>query len=566
MDLALNTRSTQFVELINTLVINELEGYSGHYDECKFAGYTDATTDLLNFDDAQFKFEDPEGLEEEEIATFNDATLSRLKESLLSSSFQKALLSTIESVVDDENNMSMKKISLTLDYLMWIALKVDKTAKLTYYYCLEAVLNQLFSFSTDQVESLWTFVEARLPTIQTQLFENTFAERIAVLLLGNSLTDKYNTLITGLQTNSTLKDTPNDRFQSRVRLFMTQLLAIDDNTGLNKYFHIRNSVPPHIETKDVFLSDVLQIQKIFNNPLFYLKKNNTVELNKMTEKIYRVYGQLVEEELRFREKHPFPEQFLMVKPKSESEREYLRQKYTKRVYTPEPYLESSFQKGSKSNELQNADYKFLYHQLELSKVRVQYLLMIYILSVFYIEMTPNHKTEFIKTIGAPITTKHITEDSPGVSALRKLIDIKNELPTVLKNIDPSLPFLLLHLGIDEKIWWKWLLHGKDEQNKGFFVDKMLLPEILSGQEDAFQKLYPFKNKRSFNTFVTPQVSKKMRTGRGLEQLKQTAQVDIDKAMEELEGVEGKLKEEPTDEWKDIKSSHSWKLLRRKRCN
>lgn len=109
MDLALNTRSTQFVELINTLVINELEGYSGHYDECKFAGYTDATTDLLNFDDAQFKFEDPEGLEEEEIATFNDATLSRLKESLLSSSFQKALLSTIESVVDDENNMSMKK-------------------------------------------------------------------------------------------------------------------------------------------------------------------------------------------------------------------------------------------------------------------------------------------------------------------------------------------------------------------------------------------------------------------------------------------------------------------------
>ena len=66
--------------------------------------------------------------------------------------------------------------------------------------------------------------------------------------------------------------------------------------------------------------------------------------------------------------------------------------------------------------------------------------------------------------------------------------------------------------------------------------------------------------------MTPQVSKKMRTGRGLEQLKQTAQVDIDKAMEELEGVEGKLKEEPTDEWKDIKSSHSWKLLRRKRCN
>lgn len=564
MDQALSVKVTQVVELIKTVIEKEFEGYNKNYYENTFENYKDATVDLLTLDEAQFKFEEPKDLEEEDIKKFNDSVYSKLKETILSTSFQKVLLSFIEVDVDSGDSQLTKKIALVLDYLLWLAIEVDKTAKTTFYYCLEVVLNQLFSISTSQVESFWSFVEARLPTIQGKLFENSFGERIAILLLGNSLTDKYNTLITGMKTDTTMKDTLNDRFQSRVRIFMTELLAIDDNTGLNKYFHIHSAIPPHIRTKDVFISDVLDIQKMFNDPLFYLKKSNVMEFNKMTEKIYRVYGQLVEEELRFRAKSPLPEQFRFLEPKSEPEQEYLRQKYLQREYVPESYLESSFEKGSKLDETQNADYKFFYHQMELSKIRVQYLLMIYILSVFYVELTPGNKSEFMKNIGAPVTTKHITEESPAASTVKKYIQIKTELPSLLKGIDASLPFLFLHLGLDERIWWRWLLHGKDDQNQGFFVNKLLQPEVLDAQEDAFKKLYPYKNKRSFNTFVTPQVSKKMRTEIGLANLEQTAKFDIEKATEELNGIKEELEKGDNDDLKDRKSAYSWKLLRWKR--
>ncbi|KAI5969158.1 hypothetical protein CANMA_001825 [Candida margitis] len=564
MDEILSSKRTQLVELINTVIGKEFDAYGEDYYANAFTSYKDATIDQLSLDEAQFKFEEPDDLSEAEIEKFNETVSSKLKETLLNTSFQKVLLSLIEEHIKSENSHLIGKLALTLDYLLWLALEVDRSTKLSFYYCLEVVSNQLFSISTNKVECFWSYVESRLPIIQSQLFENSFAERISILSLGNSLTDRYNTSITGIQTDSTMKDTINDRFQFRVRMFMTELLAIDDNTGLNKYFHTHNVIPPHIETKDVFISDVLEIQKMFNDPLYYLRKSNVMNFTKMTEKLYRVYGQLVEEELRFRKKNPLPEQFSFLEPKSEPEKEYLHQKYLHREYVPESYLESNFGKESKSEQSQNTDYKFLYHRMEISKVRMQYLLMIYILSVFYVELTPSSKSEFMESIGAPTTTKHITEDFPPIGAVKKYTEIKTELSTVLKKIDPSLSFLFIHLSLDEKIWWKWLLHGKDEKNEGFFVDKILKPEILAAREDAFKNLYPYKNKRSFNTYVTPQVSKKMRTERGLEKLEQAAKFDSEKATEELSSVEKELESGSNDELRDKKSSYSWKLLRWKR--
>ncbi|KAI5954783.1 hypothetical protein KGF57_003806 [Candida theae] len=563
MDQALSAQVTRLVQLIDSAIEKKPEGYD-EFDGDVFAEYKSATVDSLALDNSQFKFNTSEELEDEEVKKFNEVVSAKIKESVLNTSFQKVLLALLDQYVDNRDTPLVNTIAFVLDYLLWLAIEVDKTAKTTFYYCLEVASNHLFSISTSLVESLWLLVEARLPIIQARLFENSFSERIAILSLGNSLTNKYDTSTTGWQADTTLKDTFNDRFQSRVRIFMNALLAIDDNTGLNKYFHIHNATPPSIETKDVFISDVLSIQKMFNNPLFYLKKSSVLEHSKLTEKLYRVYGQLVEEESRFREKNPLPDQFSFTGSKSESEREYLRSKYLRRVFVPESYLESNFEKGPKSDETQNADYKFIYHQLELSKVRVQYLLMIYILAVLYTALTPTNKSEFMKSIGAPVTTKHITEDLPVISTVKIYQEIKKDLPSLLKKIDPSLPFLFLHLSIDEKVWWKWLLHGKDDKNQGFFTDKLLQPQELDTREDEFKKLYPYKNKRSFNTYVTPQVSKKMRTERGLTKLEQTAKYDAEKAALELEEIETELEKEENEDLKNKRSAYAWKLLRWKR--
>ncbi|KAG2731580.1 hypothetical protein G9P44_005167 [Scheffersomyces stipitis] len=224
------------------------------------------------------------------------------------------------------------RISVVLDVLVFLVLNGHEFTKQILYDSLSRISRFLLSISTSQVDIFWWYLESRELLFQERVFDRTAtSDRIAVLDLCNSLTDKF--IFKGLsgKKRHLQKDSFNDKFQYRVRVFITNIFAFEDNTGLNKYFHIANRSIYEVKTKSQFVEDLMAIEKLFNDPYYYLKKSNSKELSRLMDRLINVYEYIKEMELDFQKKLRI-DQFLVPEPRSEADKEYLSKKYSRVLY------------------------------------------------------------------------------------------------------------------------------------------------------------------------------------------------------------------------------------------
>ncbi|KAK6463340.1 hypothetical protein DFJ63DRAFT_334878 [Scheffersomyces coipomensis] len=409
----------------------------------------------------------------------------------------------------------LSKLAVLLDFQIYVIRNIYPNSKPIFYESISRISKLLFSISTSQVEVFWYYIESRGKTIQQHVFNKAaINDRISILEICNSLTDKYIPIDSKGNKSSILKDNFNDRFQYRLRAFISNLFNFEDNTGLNKFFHISQRVPIDLTFKSHFLEDLVTIHRIFNDPYYYLKKQNAKDATIIIEKMLMVLHTFLEE----KQKLAVGDQFEIHNSKSEETKKYLTNKFSKLQYYPENYLKTAFTSSNPADVLKE-DRDYFNDLSKEPKVILEYIIMISILCGFYFELTRDNKADFIKQLGAPSSIKHITEDFCPDTIKGKLYKMKKEIINEIKSVDSSLAFLIQSLNFSDKVWCGWLLFGKDPKtNKPLFDDKLLTEKDL---QDAVEKLtayLPFKNKKYFNTYVTPQLSRKMKIERGLNKL------------------------------------------------
>lgn len=560
-----------------------------------FSKYTNHVNDLFH----SYKPEDlsdkaKEGLEislenstsDSKVSTTNRDDHAKLNEFIVVNASQSVSNLLITGLIDSASSLSaaaaatapaadkkcytyQKKIAFLLDFLIWLALKVDECAKPAFYQTLLTALQQLLAISTDEAQIFWNYLEARLDLIKNGLFHNNVGERMQILQLTNTLIDKFRTTKVENRADLYKKDTQDDVFQSRVRSFVTQLLKFDDTTGLNKYFHLANRKPVLIYVKDDFLLDLLEVQKVFNNPIHFMKKLEAKNLKRLGSKIQTVLQELFQDERNYRNSSPLADPLKLKQQKPDTERKFLNEKISTQLFVPETYFESHFltPKDEAFAELQKRDGQYVSKELKASKSRLQYICEIYIVVSLYSDLSQSAKLELLRDIGSPAGSKHLTDEDLPHSTAKYFLDIKKDILAEMKRIDSALYHTLLNLNVSEKSWWRWLLVGKDLKYGGvYFSDLLLSSEELERTETSLKEYLPFKNKKSFNTYVTPQVSRKMRTPLGLKQLKLMKVFNVEHALKELEEIRECDKNDEVDHiyQNERRCSLVWKTMRKRR--
>ena len=120
----------------------------------------------------------------------------------------------------------------------------------------------------------------------------------------------------------------------------------------------------------------------------------------------------------------------------------------------------------------------------------------------------------MSSIHAPPNIKHFVDGVLPDDIVSSFGNVKKDIMHTLRATDPHWLFLLQHLTISEKNWWSWLTYGKTLKLTSRFFDKNLTSDDIHNTEDTFKSIYPYKDKKYFNTFVTPQVTRKMKIQRG----------------------------------------------------
>ncbi|KAK6454082.1 uncharacterized protein RJT20DRAFT_131599 [Scheffersomyces xylosifermentans] len=539
--------------------------------------------------------------ESKKLQSFNDELEEKVKDVVITSAYQNLIdslaLQRVHEYQDSEVNEVKEtvlefhgyklsqsdieffnKISIILDSQIYLFLNEIPFVKHILYESLSRISRFLLSISTSQVDIFWYYLESREVLIQEQVFDSaSTGDRIAVLDLCNTLTDKFIFKDSKGRSDTYKKDSFNDKFQFRVRVFITNIFAFEDNTGLNKYFHLANRAIYEVKTKSPFVEDLMAIEKLFNDPYFYLKKSNQKELPELLDRLFNVYEYLKEKELAFQGTLRI-DPYLISPPKTDAEKKYLTNKYSSILYFPEAYFKSAFVIGNKAEQekFQGHDREFFIDQFKTSSIRLQYLVKIFLISNFYIELIPRHKDEFLDWTGAPSNVKHIVDDSFPDSLRSTLFKIKKDLFSSFKPVDPQFAFLLQHIVLGEKFWWSWLIYGKDPvTHKPIFADKRLTTEELTEAQENAAKMLPFKEKKYFNTYVTPQLARKMRVKRDLSSLESKPSLESEAEVEEklkqlsekiIETKDKSKKEELVDErncllWKKLKTDRQTRWLK-----
>lgn len=507
-----------------------------------------------------------------QIENHNTNIANKCKEFVVTSTFLNVINSRVQVFVESDMAEEAKffnAIALILDFEVSLFLNVDPIFKQVYYDSILKITKQLFLISTAVIEKFWSYLETRVPIILKKLYQNTPSERMSLLEMCNHLTDNLIVKNKEGQRDSYKKDSFNDRFQARVRFFITSILNFEDNTGLNKYFHVSDRASSSIQTKDPYLEDLLEIQRLFNNPLQYLKRENQKKLRVLVGKVEKVSKELLIQENIFRSSHPSWDQFLILPPKSEAEKDYLTEKFSKSSYIPENYFISLFQENDRKQQAEDA--QMLNEIMRKPVARMQCIQLIYVVAHFFSELSVKNKNQFLSSIHAPPNIKHFVDGVLPDDIVSSFGNVKKDIMHTLRATDPHWLFLLQHLTISEKNWWSWLTYGKNSKtNKSFFFDKNLTSDDIHNTEDTFKSIYPYKDKKYFNTFVTPQVTRKMKIQRGLSQIERADVFSINDSKFEIDTIDNELSQ-TTDvnnrnELLEKKSLLTWRVLRDQRSS
>lgn len=432
---------------------------------------------------------------------------------------------------------ALNSICVLIDLQIHFVLHCNMTSKTNFYTLVSFVLESLFNISTKAIEIFWCYLEARQALIKEQIFDkSSTSDRISMLEICNTITDKFSG---EGQKDPANKDTFNDSLQYRVRIFLSNILNFEDNTGLNKYFLTSNRLLFDMTSAsrgrdDEFIRDIIQINKLFRDPYHFLKPMFHKQLTRLADILKRVYEYLIEEELKWAKISPKIDQFAVKAPKSEQELEELKQKYSKKPYFAEEYPLSSFEpnrRGPSFEKARKEDMNFLSKLFDESKQRQLYLVQIYFLCNLYYELNSSNRKDFLKSLHPTANLKHIIDDAPPDNIVSVFFRIKRDMPKRYRTIDNQFAFLLQHTSISEMYWWGWLIYGKDvDTGKSIFVDRKLSSSELLQVSKKFETTLPYKTKPYFNVYVTPQLSRKMKIQTGLENLQ--AQDDSKNATQE----------------------------------
>lgn len=506
---------------------------------------------------------------EMEVKQFNSSIHQRLLDSIYLGAFENVLDQYVSSLITEyeseskemevvENVSILKKlipiynrISVLLDFSIYLA-SFNSTYKKLFHKLVLNLLDILLDISGNQLDIFWNYMESRLVLLGKHVFEKSVTgDRIALLEICNPLTDRY--YKRGKINDTYKKDTFHDALQSRIRLFANNLLAVDDNTGLNKYFNVAGRSLPEMgvpKRKTNFIRDLMTCLKVVRDPYSYMKPSKLKDFRDASSACRRVFDELILKELKTTKKSS--KDLYLIKPElSESEKEYLRQKYKETEYFPEVYWLSVFNKDSQTLDKEfKSDEDHYLDLLDDGKLRLIILLQIILISSFFSEMNSQYKRTFLQRL--PPKTKHIVDDTVNDQVSTAFYRIKKAAISELMTIDPSLSFLLQHVIALERYWWKWLVYNKDpETQKPLLSNKILTEDKLVEVDNKFKGLFPIKEKKYFNIYVTPQLSRKMKGKRGMDNIEIRAW-----------NPEDEMDYEESDP--DLQNVRVWKQFRRKR--
>ncbi|CCE81520.1 Piso0_002179 [Millerozyma farinosa CBS 7064] len=442
-----------------------------------------------------------------------------------------------EHQLTQEGFHAVNSLCVLLDLQIHFVLHHDATSKTNFYNMVSFVSESLFNISTKATEIFWCYLEARQALIKESIFDKgSTSDRISMLEICNTITDRF---AGEGQKDPANKDTFNDSLQYRVRIFLSNILNFEDNTGLNKYFLTSNRSLFDLTSAsrgrdDEFIRDIIQINKLFRDPYHFLKPMFHKQLIRLADILKRVYEYLIEEEIKWAKISPKIDQFAVKAPKSEQELEEFKQKYAEKPYFAEELPLSSFEPNRRGPSFEKArkdDMSFLSKLFDESKQRQLYLVQIYFLCNLYYELNSSNRKDFLKSLHPTANLKHIIDDAPPDNIVSVFFRIKRDMPKRYRSIDTQFAFLLQHTSISETYWWGWLIYGKDaDTGKSLFVDRKLNSSELLDVANRFETTLPYKTKPYFNVYVTPQLSRKMKIQTGLENLE--AQDDSEDATQE----------------------------------
>lgn len=529
--------------LVETLVNDDL-GLLNITPFTKFEG-----SDILNLLDSKIEHLDYNIITDpNEADQFNKQWKSRTKEFILNNSFQSVMQTYLEGIVDlVKQDLSdvihihnhllpitlkplYNKISIILDYSIQCGIN-NKEYKKVFYQLVAKCSEVLFDISTEQLLLFWYYMESRTELIKTHLFDDkTVGDRISILEICNPIIDKFYNHYDSHK-SSTLKDTFNDEIHCRVTIFVNKLFQLEDNTGLNKFFIVsKNEIPAIIPRKsEKFITDVFYLLKIIRDPFSFMKNETPRQSKEFSIVVGKVFDKLLKDELQYISENPPMEKFKIDKPLLKAEVEYLTEKYNNKKYFPELYFPSSFNKDQSVMEKEKAlDQNFLYDMFDDHKFRETFLLQLFILSCTIVELSVKSRGLFMSTM--PASTKHISDETPSDQTFRALYRIKREFITQLRHKETQLGYLLTNIASTEIYWWKWLIHGKDSDNKPLLANKVVTEEDLNQVTEKLTNYRPQKVTKYFNNYVTPQLSRRMKGSKGLNNIRlfeSTGLMDID---------------------------------------
>lgn len=505
-----------------------------------------------------------------DIETYNTNTPTLFKETVISTAFQQVIELILSKHIElltssDDSSIIMFQnyeisssqfrsfISLKtlLDFQIYSYENGLTFIKKSFFESFSLISKFLFAASTSQIDIFWYYIESRQNLISEKIFDqNIINDRISMLEICNNLNDKYHKR--DAKGFLVPKDDFNDRFHYRVRIFISSILVFEDNTGLNKYFTVsKRKVPEFDKLNDNFLTDLLKVQKILNNPLFYLRRENSRELILLITKLLKVYDYLL---LECERTTPEP-QFLLPTPKSETEHQYLTDKYENFKYYP-----NNFWDTLSDTALSKDDSEYFLKLFSQQNIRYIFLFQIYILAQFYFELGVPQKRNFLKTVDT-LNAKHITDEILTEHNITQVVALKRDLAARLRLTDPQFVYTILQLFNSEKIWWSWLIYGKDSKTKKpIFEDKALTDEEIKEIEETLNAFLPFKDKQYFNTYITPQLTRKMKVERGIEKLK-VGKPDLNKFDSQFDEIKTKLNLSNSTELIEERNTILWKKLK-----
>ena len=187
------------------------------------------------------------------------------KESVRTSSKEFIRITSLTKVVDDlilgiqsssevsevgslpeEHVSSICRLALLLEWHIYCIRCDDEatSSKADFFTLLQLILESLFAISTKHISRFWEYLELRIKLFKQHVFDkNITLHRIALLGLCNGLTDKYYIRNSFGKLDSYVKDTFNDEFQARVRLYLATMLSFEDLTGLNTVSYTHLTLP-----------------------------------------------------------------------------------------------------------------------------------------------------------------------------------------------------------------------------------------------------------------------------------------------------------------------------------